>query len=318
MTNYIIRRLFWVIPTLLLVTILIFSIIRLIPGDIIDVIMSEMGESAAEFTRADLEHTLGLDVPIHLQYVRWIGNLVTHGDLGESLRMNTPVTQEIMCRIPVTIELAILALLVAILIAFPIGVYSAIRQDTVSDYIGRSVAIIMIALPSFWIGTMVMVFPSIWWQWAPPMSYINFFKDPADNLLQFIIPGTILGMSLCGVNMRMIRTMLLEVLRQDYIRTAWSKGLKERVIVVRHALKNALMPVITLMGVQLPFLIGGTVIIEQIFVLPGIGRLFVEAAFQRDYPIITGTVLFFAVAVLLVNLLIDLTYGFVDPRVQYK
>jgi len=318
MTNYIIRRLFWVIPTLLLVTILIFSIIRLIPGDIIDVIMSEMGESAAEFTRADLEHTLGLDVPIHLQYVRWIGNLVTHGDLGESLRMNTPVTQEIMSRIPVTIELAILALLVAILIAFPIGVYSAIRQDTVSDYIGRSVAIIMIALPSFWIGTMVMVFPSIWWQWAPPMSYINFFKDPADNLLQFIIPGTILGMSLCGVNMRMIRTMVLEVLRQDYIRTAWSKGLKERVIVVRHALKNALMPVITLMGVQLPFLIGGTVIIEQIFVLPGIGRLFVEAAFQRDYPIITGTMLFFAVAVLLVNLLIDLTYGFVDPRVQYK
>jgi len=207
---------------------------------------------------------------------------------------------------------------VALIIAFPIGIYSAIRQDTWGDYIGRTFAILCIAVPGFWLGTLIIVFPSIWWGWSPSISLIRFPEDPMGNLVQFIVPAIVLGMALSGVTMRMTRTMMLEVLRQDYIRTAWSKGLKERVVVIRHALKNALIPVVTLVGLQLPILVGGTVIIEQIFSLPGMGRLIVEATFDRDYPMITGVMLFFAIAVMLINLFVDLTYAYFDPRVHYR
>ena len=250
--------------------------------------------------------------------MRWVGNIILHGDLGTSIWKSTPVSQEIMARIPVTIELGLLSLITALVISFPIGVYSAIRQDTGGDYIARSFAILCISVPAFWTGTMVMVFPPLWWGWSPPVILIPFTEDPLGNLQMFIVPAVIMGMLLSGVNMRMMRTMMLEVLRQDYIRTAWSKGLKERVIIMRHALKNALIPVITIIGLQMPILIGGAVIMEQIFCLPGIGRLLLQSIVMRDYPLVTGVMLFFAGAMLLINLIVDLTYGFLDPRVHYR
>jgi len=317
MRTYIIRRLILLIPTFFLVTIIVFGVIRLIPGDIIDQMIAEHGR-ITQFSRAELEGILGLDTPIHVQYARWINGIFLHGDIGTSLWDRTPVIEDILVRLPVTIELCILSVIIALIIAFPIGIYSAIRQDTPGDYIGRSIAILFISVPNFWIGTLIIVFPALWWGWMPPIEYKPFFENQIQNLEMFILPAVTLGMLLCGVTMRMIRSMMLEVLRQDYIRTAWSKGLKERVVITRHALKNAMIPVITLVGLQIVPLIGGAVIIEQIFCLPGMGVYLLEGIFSRDYPVITGAVLFIAVIVLLINLFIDLTYGFLDPRVQYK
>jgi peptide/nickel transport system permease protein len=316
---YIVRRLLLIIPTLFLASLIVFIIVRFIPGSIIDLMLAQHDVSASvELDRAAIQKALGLDVPIHVQYGRWMGNIILHGDLGNSLWSSTPVSDDIIAKMPVTFELGLIALIVALLIAFPIGIYSAIRQDTWGDYVGRSFAILCVAVPGFWIGTMVIVYGALWFDWSPPIELIPFVENPLENLKQFIIPAIVLGMALSGVTMRMTRTMMLEVLRQDYIRTAWSKGLRERIVIIRHALKNAMIPVITLIGLQLPVLVGGTVIIEQIFSLPGMGRLIVNATFERDYPIITGAMLFFATVVLLINLFVDLTYGWLDPRVQYK
>lgn len=319
MSAYIIRRLILIIPTFLIVTMIIFFTIRLIPGSIIDLMLAEQATvvDPTVDVRADLEQRLGLDVPIHVQYVRWIGN-VFRGDLGNSLWKNYPVTEELIHRFPVSFELGILAIIISLLISIPIGTYSAIRQDTIGDYLARSFAIICIAIPSFWLGTMIVVFPSIWWNWTPPLKLIPFTEHPIENLKQFIIPAALTGMMTSGVTMRMTRTMMLEVLRQDYIRTAWSKGLSERIVVIRHAMRNALIPVVTLIGLQLPVLIGGSIVLEQIFALPGIGRLTVEVLNNRDYTVLSGINLFLTASVLLINLVVDLTYAYLDPRVQYK
>jgi peptide/nickel transport system permease protein len=251
-----------------------------------------------------------------VQYLRWAGAAL-RGDLGRSLWQNTPVTTQLLERLPVTFELGLLALIVALCVAIPIGVYSATRQDTAGDYVTRSFSILMLAIPGFWLGTLVMVFPSIWWGWSPEIKYVPFGQDPMRNLTQMIVPGIILGTSLSAVTMRLTRTMMLEVLRQDYIRTALAKGLSERLVVARHALRNALIPVVTLIGLQAPLLIGGAVIMEQIFVIPGMGLLLLEAVGQRDYPIITGVFLVLGVSVMLINLLVDLSYGLLDPRIRY-
>jgi peptide/nickel transport system permease protein len=320
MTTYIIRRVLLLIPTLLISSILVFVIIRLIPGSAVDILISRMDLSAGSSVeqREQLIRELGMDKPIWEQYGTWISGVITRGDLGTRLWEKDSVTNEILRRLPVTFELGAMALLTGLLISFPIGIYSGIRQDTVGDYIGRSIAIFCVAVPGFWIATMVVTLPSIWWNWSPPIRIIDFVDNPIENLGQFIIPGVIVGMGMAGANMRMVRTMMLEVLRQDYIRTAWSKGLRERVVVVRHALKNAMIPVITVIGLNVPILIGGTVIIEQIFTLPGIGRLVVSAAFNRDYPALSGTVFFIAAGVMFINLLVDLTYAWLDPRVHYR
>lgn len=322
MRAYIIRRLILIIPTLLLVTLVVFFTVRLIPGDIIDQMLANQGPTQSEgsdmeFNKAKLRQMLGLDVPVHVQYVRWVGNLL-RGDLGKSLWKDLPVRDELMRRFPVSFELGALAMVVGLVMAIPIGVYSAIRQDSIGDYVGRSIAIFFVAVPSFWLGTLIMVYPSIWWNWSPSMEYIPFAQNPLGNLGMFIIPAVILGMVLSGSTMRITRTMMLEVMRQDYIRTAWAKGLKERVLVIRHALKNALIPVITLVGLQVPVLVGGSVILESIFVLPGVGLLLVDTINRRDYPILSGINVFMAVFILLVNLLTDLAYGFLDPRIRYR
>ena len=325
MRNYIIRRLLLVIPTLFLVTVLVFFLTYLMPGDIIDAMRSKALDVVLD--RAAIEKALGLDAPVLTQYGRWLGvwpqvegnfSGVLQGDFGVSWWQSLPVTELIAPRWPVTLELGLLALIVAQLVALPIGIFSALRQDEWGDYIARSFAIGCIAVPGFWLGTMVIVFPSIWWGYMPPIMLIPFTEDPIGNLQMFIIPAIVMGMAMGGMTMRMTRTMMLEVLRQDYIRTAWAKGLRERVVVVRHALKNALIPVITVIGFQVPVLIGGTVIIERIFCLPGMGRLLMGAILDKDHPLVCGVVFLFAASMVLINLMVDLTYGFLDPRVHYK
>ena len=320
MRAYMNRRLLLIIPTLFILSILVFLSVRFIPGDVIDVMLGRMEMFAGAFEDIDreaLEHQLGLDVPVHVQYGRWIGNILRHGSLGESLLGGYAIEERILDRLPVTIELGALAIVIGILIALPVGIYSAIRQDTAADFLGRSVAIIGLATPNFWLGIMVMIYPAIWWGWAPPLELVSFTEDPLGNLAVFLIPSLILGTASAAATMRMTRTMMLEVLRQDYIRTAWSKGLKERAVVIRHAVKNALIPVVSLIGLQLPILVGGAVIMENIFNLPGLGRLLLTALNDRDYPMVSGINLFFAAGVVMINLLIDLVYAVLDPRVRY-
>jgi len=317
------------IPTLFLVTVMVFALIRFIPGNVIDLMMSEfamvsvLAGAGEQVTEEFLKHSLGLDVPIHIQYGRWLGVIppfdgVFQGNLGTSLWANEPVMWEIRSRLPVSFELGVVAIITALLLALPIGTYSAIRQDTLGDYGGRTVAILAISLPNFWVGTLVIVYASIYLHWAPSMEYLPLVRDPLGNLVQFVIPGIIMGMVLSGTTMRMTRTMMLEVLRQDYIRTAWSKGLRERTVILRHAMKNALIPVVSMIGLLIPIVIAGSVVIETIFALPGIGLLLITALRQRDYPYISAINLILACGVLVINLVVDLSYAWLDPRIQYR
>ena len=320
MRAYIIRRLLLLIPTLLLLSILVFLSVRFIPGDVIDTMAGRllaMG-AIANIDREAVERMLGLDQPVYVQYGRWMGGILLRGTLGNSLLGDWSVEGAILGRLPLTIELGVLSIVIGLLIAVPVGIYSAIRRNTAADYVGRSFAIIGLATPNFWLGIMVMIFPAIWWGWSPPMEWIPITEDPLGNIGVFIIPSLILGTYLSAATMRMIRTMMLEVLRQDYIRTAWSKGLKERAVVLRHAVKNALIPVVTLIGLQIPILVGGSVIMENIFNLPGLGRLMLIALTDRDYPVVSGVNLFFGTAVVMINLLIDLGYAYLDPRIRYR
>jgi len=325
MRAYIIRRLLIMIPTLLLVSLLIFFLMRLMPGDIVDAIQAINID--AEIDRPALERQFGLDKPVLVQYGRWMGfapqtdgsfSGILQGNIGFSFWNGKTVAELLAIKWPVTFELGLMALIISLLIALPIGIYSALRQDKWGDYIGRSFAILCISVPGFWLATLVIVLPSIWWASMPPLMLIHFTEDPIGNLGMFIIPAIVLGMAMAGGSMRITRTMMLEVLRQDYIRTAWAKGLRERVVTLRHALKNALIPVITVIGLQMPLLMGGTVIIEQIFSLPGMGRLILSATLHRDEPLIGGLMFMFAGVLVLINLMIDLTYAYLDPRVHFK
>ena len=320
MGAYIVRRLLLIIPTVFILTILVFLSVRFIPGDVVDVIQGRMElYGAGVIDREAVERRLGLDMPVHVQYGRWVGGIFLHGTLGESLFGGAlTVEEKIIDRLPVTIELGVLAIVIGLLIALPVGIYSAIRQDTAADYLGRFLAVIGLSTPNFWLGVMVMIYPTIWWGWTPPLEWIPFTEDPLGNLWGLFFPSLILGTASAAATMRMMRTMMLEVLRQDYIRTAWSKGLKERIVVIRHAIKNALIPVVSLIGLQLPILIGGAVIMEDIFNLPGLGRLMLDALQNRDYPLVSGINLLFATGVVGINLMIDLIYAFLDPRVRYE
>ena len=321
-----------IIPTLFILSILVFLTVRFLPGDTIDAMVGELEFMGVEVDREALERLLGLDVPAYVQYGRWTGVLPTpdwvtgeshfngllQGSLGNSLFGGWSIEERIIGRLTVTIELGVMAIVIGLLIALPVGIYSAIRQDTAADYVGRTAAIVGMATPNFWLALMVMIYPAIWWGWAPPLEWVPFTEDPLGNLGVLIIPSLILGTASAAGTMRLTRTMMLEVLRQDYIRTAWSKGLNERVVVLRHAVKNALIPIVTLIGLQLPILVGGSVIMENIFSLPGLGRLMVNALNDRDYPVVSGVNLFFATGVVGVNLMIDLIYPFLDPRVRYS
>ncbi|MFC1897670.1 ABC transporter permease [Chloroflexota bacterium] len=319
---YIIRRVLLIIPTFLMVTLIVFIMIRLVPGHVVDLMAEELvaesdGVIVFEEAQAKITAQLGFDMPVHIQYFRWMQSAI-QGDLGTSLWGPDNVAEELGRRIPVTLELGILGAIVALIIALPIGTYSAIRQDTLGDYGARTLAVLCISLPGFWVATLVIVYPSIWWDWTPPLVYVPFAENPMGNLIQFILPAIVMGMYMSGTTMRMTRTMMLEVMRQDYIRTAWAKGLREGTVIIRHALKNAMIPVVTVVGLQVPILVGGSVVLESIFGLPGLGLLLIQSIHERDYPFISGINLILAGAILVVNLLVDLTYAYLDPRIRYQ
>jgi peptide/nickel transport system permease protein len=314
MRQYVLKRLLLIVPTLLLVSAIVFSLTRLIPGDVV-VLMFEEKAYAKDLDA--LRAKLGLDKPLYVQYVTWLANVV-QGDLGESLWTKRPVLEEMVRRLPVSAELGALAIVFALLLALPIGVLSAIRQDTVQDYTARSLAIVGLSVPAFWKATLVIVLPSIWFGWAPPLQFTPYAQAPWQHLSQFIAPAIILGIASGASIMRLTRALMLEVLRQDYIRTAWSKGLRERRVVLKHAFKNAIIPVVTIVGIQIGQIASGTVIMETIFGLPGMGRFLVDAIYQRDYPVVQGVNLLIASIIICVNLLVDMTYAYLDPRIRYQ
>lgn len=313
MYRFVVRRVLLAIVTLFVVSVATFFMLRLVPGDIIDLMVSDFGYAA---DRDAIAAQLGLDKPIYTQFFEWFGGLFV-GNLGDSLWTTRPVTHELARRYPVTLELSIIALVVSTAVAIPIGIVTAVRQDTWSDYLLRSVSIGLVAVPILWIGTVVVALPAYYWGWTPPLSYVPFTEDPIGNLSVMIIPGVIVGIPLLGGTIRMTRAMMLEVVRQDYIRTAWAKGLQPRTIWYRHAVRNALIPVLSLIGLQIPFLLGGTVIIEQIFNLPGMGIYLLQSLQQRDYVPAQTIVLVFAAGTVLINLVVDLLYSVLDPRIRY-
>jgi peptide/nickel transport system permease protein len=311
---YVLRRLALAVPTLFLVSVIVFGLMRLMPGDVATRMVEGHGYAR---TLDALRHDLGLDRPVHVQYLEWIGNILLRGDFGRSYWTRQPILDEFVRRFPVTLELALLTILVSVVIGVLVGIVSAARQDSFSDYLGRVLAIFALSVPYFGLAVLVVVLPAIYFKWTPVWTYVGFTVDPLENLKIMIVPALVFGVTRAGPIMRIMRSALLDVLRQEYIRTAWSKGLSERTIVLRHALKNAMIPVISLVGLQMPLYIGGSVIIEAIFRLPGVGLFFFEALTRLDYPVVQSVNLIVAAMVVGLNLLIDLSYAFLDPRIRY-
>jgi peptide/nickel transport system permease protein len=311
--RYVAKRLLIAIPSLLIASLIVFTLPRLIPGDAVQLMLSE---KAYAKDIEELRVKLGLDRPIYVQYFEWAGRAV-RGDLGESLWTRRPVMEEIGQRLPVTLLLAVLALTFALAIAIPVGVISAARHDTLADFVARSTAILGLSVPGFWLATLLIVLPAIWWGWRPVGDFVEFSRDPWTHLRQMLLPAAILGIAASAALMRLTRGMLLEVLRQDYVRTAWAKGLAESAVVLKHGLRNGIIPVVTLLGTQLPQIIGGTVVIETVFGLPGMSRFLFDAINQRDYPVIQGVNLLVVSTVVMVNLMVDALYAVLDPRIRY-
>ena len=316
MYRYVARRLLLAIPVLLLASLIVFGLMRVMPGDALIMLMGESGNVSAK-ELAKLHKDLGLDRPYYEQYGRWLWQMVTFNP-GDSIFTNEPITVSLKKAIPVTVELAALAMVLGLVIAVPIGVLSATRQDRPADYVGRVVAVSGLSIPDFWLGTLVITFAAIWFRWIPPIGYVSLWEDPLRNLQQFLLPAAVLGYRLAAATMRMTRSTVLEVLKEDYVRTAWAKGLEGRIVVYKHALKNALIPVVTIVGGQLGVLLAGTFVVEAIFALPGMGRLTVEAILYRDYPVVQTNLILVAGTLVTLNLLVDLTYAWLDPRIRYR
>ncbi len=316
MYKYVIRRVLMAVPVLLMSSLIVFGLMRIMPGDALTALMAESG-NVGEKELKKLRKDLGLDKAYHEQYLIWLWQMVTLSP-GDSIFTNEPIPVALKKAVPVTIELATLAMILGLAIAIPVGVLSATRQDTAPDYAGRVVAVSGLSLPDFWLGTLVITFAAIWFQWIPPIGYVSFWESPWRNLQQFLLPAAVLGFRLSAATMRMTRSTVLEVLREDYVRTAWAKGLAGRIVVYKHALKNALIPVVTIVGGQLGTLLAGTVIVETIFALPGMGRLTVEAILFRDYPVVQTNVMLVAATLVTLNLVVDLTYAWLDPRIRYQ
>lgn len=315
MSGYVVKRLLFAVMVLVLISIIVFSAVRAIPGDVCSIVLATPDVDQQQCDAINSE--LGLDEPLVTQYFKYIGGVLT-GDWGTGLIDKRDVWGEIKNRIPLTIELTILSSGFAILIAIPIGVLSAIRQDGPLDYVLRLVTIGWLSIPSFWLGTMLIIFPARWWGYSPPVGYVDIWDDPLKNLEQLYLPAFALGLALSASLARITRSTMLEVLRQDYIRTARAKGLRERAVVLKHALRNAMIPVITLLGLQIGVLLGGTVVLESIFGLPGLGQLTLSAVLIKDYAKVQGLVLFFAAVLVSINLIVDLSYAWFDPRIRYS
>ena len=303
------------IPTLIGVAVLTFVIMRLVPGDIVALRYS--GSPVPQEIIDQERHALGLDLPMHEQFIDWMGDLARF-DLGTSLWTGQPVVQEVTLRFGLTLELAVMAALLGIALAIPLGVAAAVKQDTWIDYAIRVFSIGGIAMPSFWIGILIILVLLTNFQWAPPLTFTPLFEDPIANLAQLIWPALTVGYRYSAVAMRMTRSSVLEVLREDYVRTARAKGVRETVVIVRHALRNSLLPVVTVISLEFAFLIGGLVVTEQVFNLNGLGRLLVLAVDQRDYTLIQALVVLMAAVFVMVNFLVDMLYVVLDPRIRYS
>lgn len=315
MGGYILKRLVLAIPVLIGITVVVFLLVRLIPGDVIDLMLGTEGSLRPE-VREQLRQTLGLDRPLYVQYFTWVGDIL-RGDLGVSLRTGQPIVENLAGKLPITLELAFLSILLSLILAIPLGIISALRRNSFLDFIVRMVGTIGLSLPNFWLATMLILIASMYFRWGAPLVYVSPFEDLGENLQQMLLPSLALAAGLMAVVMRMTRSSMLEVLSQDYIRTARAKGLREQLIIYRHALRNALMPVLTVVGVQTGHLLGGAVIVEQIFGLPGLGWFLLNGIYQRDYPVVQAGVLIIAAIFVLTNLIVDLMYAFIDPRIQY-
>ena len=315
MKTYVAQRLVIALLTLLGMSVVIFTLLRLAPGDIVDILFSTAGYVSSSEKQAIMKE-LGIDRPYWVQYLDWMRQMLT-GDLGKSYRYDQPAWQIIRPLVPVTLELAALSTLFAVLIGVPTGVISAVRQDTTLDYVLRLFSLAGLSMPAFWLGMLIILGLVTWFAWIPPLSYVSPIQDLKLHAVQFLLPALAVGYRSSALIMRITRSSLLEVMREDYIRTAWAKGQTGRVIIWRHALKNALLPVVTVIGIEFAFLIGGLVVTETVFNLPGVARFLVQAILWRDYPIVQNLVMFIAIVVILSNLLVDMLYGVLDPRVRY-
>ncbi|MDD5367573.1 MAG: ABC transporter permease [Anaerolineaceae bacterium] len=316
MGKYIARRLLLMIPTLLGMSILIFGLMRLVPADAVDAMLGSDIKLAAD-EREQLRKMFGLDQPLYIQYFSWLGDAV-HGDLGKSFRTSEPVLVSISHRVGITAELAVLSVLLSAAVAIPLGVLAALKRNGFTDLVIHLIALLGLSMPYFWLAALYLLITSVYLKWQPPIIWASPLSDLKSNLSQMILPVLSLSAGLVAIVMRMTRSSILEVLDQDYIRTARAKGLRERVVIIRHALKNAAIPIITVIGLQLGSLIGGAVVIEQMFGLPGIGTLILNGVYNRDYPVVQGSILFFATVFVFVNLLVDLLYAYADPRIRYS
>ena len=315
MLRYICIRILSMIPILLGVSILVFATFHLVPGDVVDIMM---GDEVAGDPRAlmELRKELNLDKPVYLQYLYWLRDAV-RGDLGKSFTSGKPVMDEILGRLPVNIELMVIAILFVILIGIPIGMLSAYKQFSFLDGVVRVATIMGYSIPNFWLATIVVLLGSLYFRWLPVLQYVPFSENPLENIKCMVIPGFVLGLTTLSYIVRMTRSSVLDTLRQDYIRTARAKGMTEKVVLFIHVLKNSLIPVITVLGIQIGVLIGGLVLTEEVFVLPGVGRLILLAIEQRDFMIVTGSILFIAWVFVVINLIVDIVYAFLDPRITY-
>ena len=312
---YLLQRLITAFLTLFGMSVVIFVLLRLVPGNIVDILFSSAG-FVNPAAKEEIARELGLDQPIAIQYGRWLRD-IAKGELGKSYRYDIPAWQVIRPRIPVTAELALLALLVAVLLGVPAGVLSAVRQDRATDYLLRILSLAGLSMPSFWLGMVIILLLVSWLGWIPSMTYISPFEDFKAHVLQFLFPALAVGYRSSALIMRITRSSMLDVLREDYIRTAWAKGQREWIVVFGHALTNATLPVITVIGIEFAFMIGGLVVTETVFNLPGVARYLVDAILWRDYPVVQNLVMFIAIVVVLANLTVDLLYGWLDPRIRY-
>ncbi len=313
---YLLQRLVTAFLTLFGMSAVIFVLLRLAPGNIVDILFATAG-FVNPAAKQEIARELGLDQPIPIQYGRWLKE-IARGELGKSYRYDIPAWQVIKPRIPVTVELAILAILIAISLGVPVGVLSAIRQDTVTDYLLRTLSLAGLSMPSFWLGMVIILFLVSYFGWIPSMTYVSPFEDFKAHILQFLFPALAVGYRSSALIMRITRSSMLDVLREDYIRTAWAKGQREWIVVFGHALSNATLPVITVIGIEFAFMIGGLVVTETVFNLPGVARYLVDAILWRDYPVVQNLVMFMAIVVVIANLTVDLLYGWLDPRIRYQ
>jgi len=315
LTQYIARRIVVTIPLLLSISIVLFVLLRIVPGDFADVYEGMEGMMSPE-AAAKLRHSLELDLPVHVQYLRWLGRVI-QGDMGRSMRTAEPVTELILAGLPVTVELMVMSLVVSVVIGVPLGIGAAVGRNSKLDLLLQPLGVIGLSVPRFWMAVMLILVVSRTFHWMPPLFWVSLFENPGDNLKQILLPVITLALPMVALIMRFTRSSLLEVLGEDYIRTARAKGLTEALVLYRHALKNAMIPVVTVVGMQAGYLMGGSVIIEQIFSMPGIGWVLLSAMHQRDYTVVQATVLFMAASFTLANLVVDIVYAYLDPRIRY-